>query len=54
MVDLLEAGLRALFEQQVNGTWPKGEALFHYRDAGNAYCYPFETLAELLVERMTG
>ncbi len=48
-VDLVNAGLKAFFEQQdANGVWPRGEALFHYPEAGNAYCYVFETLAELL------
>jgi predicted ATPase len=46
--DLVEAGLKAFFDQQVGGTWPRGEPLFHYPEAGNAYCYAFETLAELL------
>lgn len=47
--ELIRAGLRAFFEQQLNdGTWERGRALFHYPEAGNAYCYVFETLAELL------
>lgn len=46
--ETLRAGLRAFFEQQNHGTWDRGGALFHYPGAGNAYCYPFETLAELL------
>lgn len=45
----LEAGLQAFFAQQSpNGDWPKGQPLFFYPHAGNAYCYPYETLAELL------
>jgi hypothetical protein len=46
---LLEAGLDAFFEQQgPTGTWDTGRPLFHYLEAGNAYCYIYETLAELL------
>jgi hypothetical protein len=45
---LLEAGLDAFFSQQRDGIWSRGEPLFHYREAGNAYCYVFETLAELI------
>lgn len=45
---LLTAGLRAFFEQQRNGTWSNGAPLFHFRSAGNAYTYVYETVAELL------
>ena len=48
-VDLIRAGLHALFTQQTsNGLWPRGDALFHYPKSGNAYCFTFETLNELL------
>ena len=47
--ELVAAGLRCFFEQQLpNGTWETGRPLFHYPEAGNAYCYMYETLAELL------
>lgn len=47
--ELYEAALEAFFrEQNPSGGWPLYEPLFHYPQAGNAYCYPFETLAELL------
>lgn len=48
--ELYEAGLEAFFSEQSEetGAWPLYEPLFHYPDAGNAYCYTFETLAELL------
>lgn len=47
--ELLHAGLRAFFDQQDDrGEWDRGEALFHYPKAGNAYCYVYETLGELL------
>ena len=46
---LIRAGMRALFQQQRHdGTWDTGRALFHYPEAGNAYCYIYETLAELV------
>lgn len=46
---LYKAGLAAFFRQQLpTGKWPLGQPLFHYPSAGNAYCYTFETLAELL------
>jgi ATPase family associated with various cellular activities (AAA) len=47
---LYEAALAAFFDQQLpTGKWPLGQPLFHYPTAGNAYCYTFETLAELLL-----
>lgn len=47
--DLIKQGLKSLFSTQNNvGTWPHYKPLFHYRDAGNAYCYVFETFAVLL------
>jgi hypothetical protein len=46
---LLQAGLSAFFDQQNEvGEWNRGAALFHYPKAGNAYCYIYETLGELL------
>lgn len=48
-IDLLRAGMAAFFAQQTpSGLWPRGHPLFHYPISGNAYCYVFETLAELL------
>ncbi len=46
----LVAALKAFFEQQDErtGQWGQGQPLFHYPTAGNAYCYVFETLAELV------
>lgn len=45
----LTAALAAFFEQQDDdGSWSIGQPLFHYPHAGNAYCYIFETLGELL------
>lgn len=48
-VGLLKSGLSAFFAaQQPDGSWTRGEPLFHYPDSGNAYCFVFETLAELV------
>jgi hypothetical protein len=47
--DLYRVALDAFFEQQLpNGSWPLGQPIFHYPKAGNAYCYTYETLTELL------
>jgi hypothetical protein len=47
--DFIKQALKCLFSTQNDvGTWPHYKPLFHYRDAGNAYCYIFETLAVLL------
>ncbi len=47
--DLIKQAFRCLFStQNAVGTWPHYKPLFHYRDAGNAYCYVFETFATLL------
>lgn len=47
--DLYEAALAAFFEaQEPSGRWPLSTPLFHYPESGNAYCYTFETLTELL------
>lgn len=48
-VDFIRAGLQALFAQQLPaGNFRRGEPLFHYPAAGNAYCYTLETFADLL------
>lgn len=47
--DLFRHALRCLFEtQKPVGTWRHYRPLFHYRNAGNAYCFVFETFAVLL------
>jgi hypothetical protein len=47
--DFLREGFKALFDQQTPaGTWHQGRPLFHYREAGNAYCYVYETFSVLL------
>lgn len=47
-LELLRAGLGAFFDQQRDGGWKRGQPLFHFPDAGNAYCYVFESLTELI------
>jgi hypothetical protein len=45
------AALRTLFDCQLtDGTWPLSRPLFHYPDFGNAYCYEYEMLTQLLQE----
>jgi len=47
--DFIKQALKCLFSTQNDvGAWPHYKPLFHYRDAGNAYCYVFETFAVLL------
>lgn len=47
--DFIKQAFKCLFSTQNDvGTWPHYRPLFHYRDAGNAYCYVFETFAVLL------
>ncbi len=47
-IELYDAALKAFFSEQKDGRWRLYEPLFHYSRAGNAYCYTYETLAELL------
>jgi predicted ATPase len=48
--DFVKQALKCLFSTQIPGvgTWQHYKPLFHYLQAGNAYCYVFETFAELL------
>jgi hypothetical protein len=47
--DLYQAALATFFAaQEPSGRWPLSRPLFHYPISGNAYCYTFETLTELL------
>lgn len=47
--EIVKAGLSTFFGQQDGrGEWARGAALFHYPQAGNAYCYIYETLGEFL------
>jgi len=41
--------LKTFFDcQGVDGTWPLSRPLFHYPQVGNAYCYDYEMLTQLL------
>jgi hypothetical protein len=41
--------LKTFFDCQLDdGTWPLSRPLFHYRKFGNAYCYEYEMLTQLL------
>jgi ATPase family associated with various cellular activities (AAA) len=46
--DFVKNALGCLFSTQTDGTWRHYKPLFHYKKAGNAYCYVFETFAALL------
>lgn len=46
---LLSRGLALFFESQYeDGTWPPSRPLFHYPNVGNAYCFEYELLTQLL------
>ena len=46
------SALKAVFESQLeDGSWPLSRPLFHYPGFGNAYCYEYEMLVQLLKER---
>ncbi len=43
------AALKTFFGcQREDGTWPLSRPLFHYEKIGNAYCYEYEMLTQLL------
>ena len=45
------AALKTFFSRQLkDGTWPLSRPLFHYPNYGNAYCYEYEMLTQLLAE----
>jgi ATPase family protein associated with various cellular activities (AAA) len=46
--DYIKQAFKCLFSTQTDGTWRHYKPLFHYKEAGNAYCYVFETFAVLL------
>lgn len=49
---ILQTALQAFFACQLeDGTWPLSRPLFHYPNFGNAYCYEYEMLVQLLQER---
>ena len=49
--DALEYCLNQFFSaQNERGLWPRGRPLFRYPDLGNAYCYDYELLVQILTE----
>jgi len=47
---LERAAIKLFFDRQLDdGTWPSSRPLFHYPEAGNAYCFEYEMLVQLLV-----
>ncbi len=46
--DFVKQALNCLFSTQIDGMWRHYKPLFHYKKAGNAYCFVFETFAALL------
>jgi hypothetical protein len=46
---ILHAAIAQLFSnQRPDGSWPRSRPLFHYKNAGSAYCYEYEMLVQLL------
>jgi hypothetical protein len=45
---ILQTALRLLFDNLKDGSWPRSQPLFHYPEAGSAYCYEYEMLTQLL------
>jgi hypothetical protein len=51
--DIIRQSLKCLFStQEPVGTWRHYAPLFHYPNAGNAYCFVFETFAVLLQQAL--
>lgn len=49
---LLDAGLSEFFAAQLpDGSWPRSQPLFHYPEVGDAYCFEYELLVQLVSER---
>jgi hypothetical protein len=47
---LERAAINLFFDRQLDdGTWPSSRPLFHYPEAGNAYCFEYEMLVQLLM-----
>jgi adenylate kinase family enzyme len=50
--EIVRYSIQQLFEAQLpDGSWPRGRPIFHYPDVGNAYCYEYELLVQLLATR---
>lgn len=51
--DFIRKAFQCLFSTQTKvGTWRHYAPLFHYKATGNAYCYVFETLANILKQAL--
>jgi hypothetical protein len=51
MASIQRAALQTVFDCQLkDGTWPLSRPLFHYPSFGNAHCYEYEMLTQLLQE----
>jgi hypothetical protein len=51
LTSIQRTGLKTFFDRQLDdGTWPLSRPLFHYAKFGNAYCYEYEMLTQLLSE----
>jgi hypothetical protein len=49
-VEIIHSGLKTFFSKQLsNGGWPQSRPLFHYTTYGSAYCFDYETLAQMLL-----
>lgn len=43
--------IEAFFRAQLDdGTWPRSRPLFHYPNVGNAYCFEYELLVQMLIQ----
>jgi hypothetical protein len=40
---------RVFASQNADGSWPRSRPLFHYANVGNAYCFEYEMLTQLLL-----
>jgi hypothetical protein len=45
---LLREALRLFFASQQNGLWRQSQPIFHYSNVGNAHCFDYELLTQLL------
>jgi len=51
-LEILRHALRLFFfKQHDDGSWPASRPLFHYSKVGNAYCFEYELLTQLLLCR---
>lgn len=49
---LIDTALDKIFDNQLDdGTWPRSAPVFDLPGSGNTYCYEYEMLAQLLLER---